>query len=376
VKYCKICLQPNTRPGILFNSDSICPSCIYSQSLYSVDWSERRKELDLICEFGRANNHSGYDCIIGVSGGKDSTRQAFFVKDVLKMNPLLVCLGYPPEQITQRGVDNVSNLISHGFDCISINPSPQVWNKLMRKGFLEFCNWGKSTELALFSSVPRLAIAYQIPLIWWGENAALQLGDLNVMGKNGSDGNNLRKMNTLGNGDYTWILSEEIKQNQILQYCYPSIEEMDNANLRITFLGYFWKDWSKLDNGNFSTLRGLEIRTDKPEKMGDILGVEALDENWVVVNQMIKYLKFGFGKVTDYVNEEIRAERMTRNEAIFLVEKYDGTCGEEYIQSFCNYIDISYEQFWDHVDKNVNKDLFFKVGTGKYERKFKTGFGL
>ena len=376
MKYCKICLQPNTRPGILFNSDSICPSCIYSQSLYSVDWSERRKELDLICDFGRANNHSGYDCIIGVSGGKDSTRQAFFVKDVLKMNPLLVCLGYPPEQITQRGVDNVSNLISHGFDCISINPSPQVWSKLMRKGFLEFCNWGKSTELALFSSVPRLAIAYQIPLIWWGENAALQLGDLNVMGKNGSDGNNLRKMNTLGNGDYTWILSEEIKQNQILQYCYPSIEEMDNANLRITFLGYFWKDWSKLDNGNFSTLRGLEIRTDKPEKMGDILGVEALDENWVVVNQMIKYLKFGFGKVTDYVNEEIRAERMTRNEAIFLVEKYDGTCGEVYIQSFCNYIDITYQQFWDHVDKNVNKDLFFKVGTGKYERKFKIGFGL
>lgn len=373
MKYCKICLQPDTRPGIRFNSENICPSCIYSESLLEVDWSERRKELDLICEFGRANNQSGYDCIIGVSGGKDSTRQAFFVKDVLKMNPLLVCLGYPPEQITQRGVNNVSNMISHGFDCVSINPSPQIWRKLMRKGFLEFCNWGKSTELALYSSVPRLAIAYQIPLIWWGENAALQLGDLNVMGKSGSDGNNLRKMNTLGGGDYSWVLSEEIKQNQILQYCYPSIADMDNANLRITFLGYFWKDWSKLDNGNFSALRGLDIRTGKPEIIGDVLGVEALDEDWVGVNQMLKYFKFGFGKITDYVNEEIRAGRMTRNEAISLVERYDGTCGEEYIQSFCNYIDITYKAFWEHVDKYVNRDLFIKKGLGKYERKFEVG---
>ena len=376
MKYCNKCLQPDTRPGIQFNNENICPSCIYNESLYSVDWSERRKELDIVCEFGRANNHSGYDCIIGVSGGKDSTRQAFFVKDVLKMNPLLVSLGYPPEQITQRGVDNVTNLISHGFDCITINPSPQIWRKLMQKGFFEFCNWGKSTELALFSSVPRLAIAYQIPLIWWGENAALQLGDLNVMGKNGSDGNNLRKMNTLGNGDYTWILSEEIKRNHILQYCYPSIEDMDNANLRITFLGYFWKDWSKLNNGNFSTLRGLEIRTDKPKKMGDILGVEALDENWVVVNQMIKYLKFGFGKVTDYVNEEIREDRLTRDEGINLIEMFDGSCEDEVIQTFCSYINITNKEFWDHVDKYVNKNLFVKKGLGKYDRKFKVGFGI
>lgn len=373
MKYCKTCLQPDTRPGIKFNADGICPVCIYSESLKEVDWDMRRKELDEIVAFGRANNHSGYDCIIGVSGGKDSTRQAFFVKDVLKMNPLLVCLGYPPEQITQRGVNNVSNMISHGFDCISINPAPEIWRKLMRQGFLEFCNWGKSTELALYSSVPRLAIAYQIPLIWWGENAALQLGDLNVMGKNGSDGNNLRKMNTLGGGDLSWILREQIKKNQILQYCYPSISDMDNANLRITFLGYFWKDWSKLDNGNFSTLRGLDIRIGKPEIIGDVLGVEALDEDWVGVNQMLKYLKFGFGKITDYVNEEIRACRMTRTEAIYLVEKYDGTCGSEFIDSFTKYIGITTEEFWNHVDNYVNTELFRKNGLGKYERKFEVG---
>ena len=71
----------------------------------------------------------------------------------------------------------------------------------MKFGFEKYGNMFKSTELALFSSVPRLAIAYQIPLIWWGENAAMQLGVLNVMGKARYDGNNLRQMNTLSGGN-------------------------------------------------------------------------------------------------------------------------------------------------------------------------------
>jgi len=376
MKYCKKCLQTDTRPGTRFDKNGICPACNYYETLKDVDWDERRKEMDAIVAFGKANNHSGYDCIIGVSGGKDSTRQAFFVKDVLKMNPLLVCLNYPPEQVTQRGVENVSNMITHGFDSIIINPSPQVWRKLMRKSFFEFTNWAKSTELALYGSVPRLAIAYQIPLIWWGENSALQLGDLNVMGKNGSDGNNLRKMNTLGGGDITWLLSEEIKKNQVLQYCYPSEKEMDNANLQITFLGYFWKDWSLIDNGNFSALRGLDVRKEPPQDIGDPTGITSLDENWVSLNQMIKYYKFGFGRITDYVNEDIRIGRITREAAIELTKKYDGNCSPKYIKSFSDYIGITVDEFWEHVDKSVNKNLFKKSAVGKWIPKFEVGVGL
>lgn len=376
MKYCKICLQTDTRPGIKFNSEGICPACNYFETLNTVDWQERRKELDSIVKFGKTNNQSGYDCIIGVSGGKDSLRQALFVKNVLKMKPLLVSMGYPPEQVTQRGIDNVSNMIRHGFDCISINLSPQVWQKLMRKGFFNYTNWAKSTEFALFSSVPRLAIAYQIPLIWWGENAALQLGDLNVMGKNGSDGNNLRKMNTLGGGDITWLLSDEIKKSDILQYIYPSEKEMEDAKLRITFLGYFWKDWSLIDNGNFSALRGLDIRNEPPQDLGDHVGITSLDENWVSLNQMIKYLKYGFGRISDYVNEDIRNQRITREEGIQLLKKYDGTCSPKYIKSFSDYIGITVEEFWKQVDLSVNTDLFIKHGLDKYEPKFEVGLGL
>ncbi len=376
MRYCKKCLQTDTRPGIKFLENDICPACNYHNQLKTVDWDSRKEYLKSIVEFGKRNNNSGYDCIIGVSGGKDSLRQALYVKEVLKMNPLLVCLSYPPEQLTQRGADNISNMINHGFDCVNIYPSPQIWRKLMRKGFFNFTNWAKSTELALFSSVPRLAIAYQIPLIWWGENAALQLGDLNVMGKDGSDGNNLKKMNTLGGGDYSWLLDREINKNKILQYLYPSNDRMEKANLRITFLGYFWKDWSLVDNGNFSTLRGLDIRSEKPWEIGDPLGITSLDEDWVTLNQMIKYLKYGFGRISDYVNEDIRLGRISREEGIELVKKYDGKCSEKYIKSFSKYIGISIDEFWDQVDKSVNLNLFSRVKKGVYKRKFKVGKGL
>ena len=376
MKYCQYCLQPDTRPGTQFDERGICPACNYHASLQDTDWESREKELEEIVAFGKSNNHSGYDCIIGVSGGKDSLRQAIFVKEILRMEPLLVNLGYPPEQVTQRGVDNISNMIMHGFDCISINPSPGVWRKLIRKGFFQFTNGFRSTELALFSSVPRLAIAYQIPLIWWGENSALQLGDLNVMGESGSDGNSLRNMNTLAGGDITWLLSEEIRRNQVLQYIYPSDKEINGANLKITFLGYFWRKWSLIDNANFSTLRGLEIRKEKPWEIGDHVGVTSLDEDWVTFNQKIKYLKYGFGRVADYVNEEIRIGRLTREQGIVLNEKYDGTCSDNYVESFSSYIGITSREFWEHVDKSVNEDLFDKKGLGEYIPKFKVGIGL
>ena len=91
---------------------------------------------------------------------------------------------------------------------------------------------------------------------------------------------------------------------------------------------------------------------------------------------MIKYLKFGFGRVTDYVNEDIRNGRMTRDEGIVLNEKYDGTCSEKYIETFCDYIGITMEEFWENVDKSVNTELFVKEGAGKYKPKFKVGSGL
>ena len=103
------------------------------------------------------------------------------------------------------------------------------------------------------------------------------------MGSNGADGNNLRRMNTLSGVDCTWLLSNEVRRQQIIQDLCPSVKEMEDADLRINFLGYFWKDWSLIDSANYSALRGLDIRQEKPWKIGDPVGVTSLDEHWVTL---------------------------------------------------------------------------------------------
>lgn len=375
MKYCSRCLQPDTRPNTKFTLAGICPACDYFDRLADVDWQERYEILqDLLENFPRRPGQY-FDCIIGVSGGKDSTRQAMWVRDKLGLRPLLACLSYPPEQVTERGVDNLSTLIDAGFDVVVSAPSPQTWRKLMRASFDKFTNWARSTELALFSSVPQLAIRYDIPLILWGENPGLQLGDLKTLGRTGYDGNNLRYMNTLSGGALDWML-ENVELKDIIPYQYPSPDAFDAHGLQIVYLGWFLGDWSLTNNGLYSAVNGLQVRTDTVENTGDLRGVTSLDEDWVTLNQMIKYYKFGFGRVTDYVNEEIRLGRLTRDEGIALVTRYDDSCSPRYIADFSDYIGISVDAFWAQVHASVNRELFEITADGRIERKYQVGVGL
>ena len=255
-------------------------------------------------------------------------------------------------------------------------PAPGTWQTLMRESFARFTNWARSTEMALFSSVPQLAIRYGIPLILWGENPGLQLGDLKTLGRTGYDGNNLRHMNTLSGGAAEWMLDAGITQKELIAYQYPLPEEFDAHNLQIVYLGWFLGDWSLINNAMYSVSNGLKIREDTVNNTGDLYGVTALDEDWVTLNQMIKYYKFGFGRVTDYVNEEIRLGRMSRTRGIELVEQYDDSCSDEYIESFCTYIGISAKQFWNQVHSSVNRDLFTIEDDGTIRRKYQVGVGM
>lgn len=375
MNYCSRCLQPDTRPNTVFR-DGVCPACHYFDQLQDVDWQDRFEILqDLLSQFPRRKGQF-HDCIIGVSGGKDSTRQALWVRDKLGLNPLLVCLSYPPEQVTERGVNNLSNLIELGFDVHTLAPAPDTWRRLMAASFRRFTNWCRSTELALFSAVPRLAIHYKIPLILWGENPGLQLGDLKTLGRTGYDGNKLRFMNTLSGGGLDWMLEEGFSDQDLIAYRYPDAEEFESAGLQIIYLGWFLGDWSLINNALYSCSNGLEIRDDIPENTGDLHGVSSLDEDWVTLNQMIKYYKFGFGRATDYVNEEIRIGRMSRDEGIKVVEQYDGCCGPHYISSFCDYIGIDTEMFWQQVYANLNRNLFDLSADGLITPRFTVGVGF
>jgi N-acetyl sugar amidotransferase len=376
MKYCINCLNVSTRPNIVFSDSGLCPPCQLLEKPDEIDWTYRTARLKEIIEYAKQNNSSGYDCIVGVSGGKDSTRQALHIRDNFKLNPLLVSLNYPPEQISKRGVDNVANLISQGFDCINISCGPLTWKRAMRHAFLNFGNWAKATEFALFASVPRVAIAYQIPLIWWGESAALQLGDMGVLGAEPFDGNRLKYSNTLSGGNIDWLSSAGFESKNLIQYIYPSDRDMERANLKIVFMDYFLKDFSQLTNGSFSALRGLTIRKPNPNIDPDLYGTSMLDEDFININMYLRYLKFGFGRASDIANIEIRAGRMRRSLAIDLVSQFDGNYNPLILDQFCHYLDISKQTFWQTVDRYVNPTLFEKLREGEYCPRFTVGVGL
>lgn len=367
VTLCKKCVNPSSRPNIQFDKEGVCPVCRYEEQKQDqvINWPSRVSELQEICDWGRANTRTTYDCIVTVSGGKDSLRQACYARDTLKMNPLLVSCSYPPEQMTHRGANNVANLIELGFDTICVSPDPQLWKKLMRVGFFKFGNWCRSTEMALYAIPIHTAIAYQIPLIFYGENPAFTIGEKH--GKMDGDASRLKQGNTIAGGPKQ-LLPDDVTDQEAHFYYYPSDDDMDAARLRMVYLGYYMEEWSGRNNAQFAIEKGLEIRSDEtPEMTGDLWGFSCLDEDYSIVNQYLKYIKLGFGRVTDQVCEAISSGAMSREEGIEQVKKFDGKCDHSYIRRFCTYLEISEDEFRATVEQYRNHKLWKKDSQDRWE---------
>lgn len=349
-----------------FDEDGICPVCRFEEEKRkgTIDWQARAEEIGRIVQWGRANTKSSYDCIVTVSGGKDSTRQAIFARDELRMNPLLVSCVYPPEQMHERGARNLANLISLGFDTLSIGLDPQVWKTLMYQGFFKFGNWARSTEMALYAIPIHAAIAYKIPLIFYGENPVMTIGERH--GHLDGDASRLKLGNTIQGGPEP-LFTDEITRAETHFYFYPPDDDMEAAKLRLVYLGYYIPDWSGHQNAEFAIARGLDVRTEPPEITGDLWGFSGLDEDFRLVNQMLKYIKFGFGHVTDQAVEAINAGTMTREEGLELVKKYDGKCDASYVERFCRYLGIEESEFWTAAESYRRPEAWKKDDAGEWQ---------
>jgi N-acetyl sugar amidotransferase len=374
IKYCKTCLSPDTRPGGEF-IDGNCLPCHYSNSNQEVNFPAKLDLLKKVYQNSRKGqkNKSDYDCIVGVSGGKDSSRQAQWVRDRLGLRPLLVCVAYPPRQMSSIGARNLSNLIDMGFDMITVTPAPDSSRELSKESFYKFGNVSKASEKALYSTVPRVAIDLGINSIFWGENNALQVGEKTVLGEDEFDANNLRNMNTLSAGGDEW-LNKLIGSAKGEHYIYPNPIEFQKKKINIFYLGPAWDDWSNQNNSAYAALHGLTLRPGEEDITGDISNASMLDEEFTNINMMIKYYKFGFGRTTDIVNESLRLGEISREEGVRLVEQFDGVCDDTIIDSYCRYINISKGEFWPVVHSYTNKDLFDIIpGTERPRRKFSIG---
>ena len=348
MKICQSCIQPDTRPGIYFNNEGICGACLWEEEKKSVDWNLRKTQLEEIANWAKKNNKGNYDCVIGVSGGKDSTKQALTARDRMGLNCLLV--NSEPENITEIGKYNIENLKNLGFDVISLRPNPKILKKLMKRDFYKNLNPIKITEYSLWASTYIIAEKFDIPLIIQGENPSLTLGvSLTGLGK---DDNALDadKQNTLKSGWEEYLEVEEVNEKDLFFYHYEK-NKLKKMGIRGIWLQYYLEEWSLRKNAEFSKKNGFLGRTKvKPEFIGTYVDFSQVDSDLVQVNQFHKYVKFGFGQCMDHVCYDIRENNITRNEAIELVKKYDGKCSDEYIKKFCQYINISMDEYWKIIN--------------------------
>ena len=349
MKICTKCIQPDTRPGIFFNNEGVCGACLWVEEQKTINWDLRFKELQEISNWAKKKSNSNYDCAIGVSGGKDSTKQALTARDRLNLNCLLV--NYEPENITDVGKQNIENLKKIGFDVITIRPNPNIVKKMMRYDFFTHLNPVKATEFSLYSSTYIIAEKFNIPLIIQGENPGLTLGtSLTGVGKD-ANALNAEQLQTLSKGWEEYLNIDGITEKDLFLFHYNR-EKLESMNTKAIWLQYYLKEWSYRKNAEFSISHGLKCRDDaKANEIGTFVKFAQLDSDLVHVNQMLKCIKFGFGQCMDHVCYDIMDGLMNRKKAIEMVKEYDGKCSEQYIQEFCDFINITLDEFWQTVEK-------------------------
>lgn len=354
--------MPTTRPGIVLDNEGVCNACRWHDKKQQIDWSERQRDLEGIAEWARERSHGPWDCVVGVSGGKDSTWQAAYLQEQLGLRTLLV--QFSCSEGTDLGRKNLENLVHMGSSLVSVHPSPEVARRLSKRSFYHFGNIAKYSETCLFPIPFRVAMAYEIPLVFFGENPALECGDTNLSAEPW-DATTIRHNNTLGGANINIWLGDGIEKRDILPYSFPPEDEFCQWGGKGIFMGYYL-NWSGYRNAVFSIQRGFLCQEAGQHETGDLYRHNALDFMYTPVHTLIKCIKLGFGNTTEFVCYDIRAGRVSREEAIALVREFDGQCHPRYIEMYCDWIGISVEEFW-RVTNTFRGKMWSKNPDGRWK---------
>ncbi len=353
MRYCIKCLYPDTKPGLGFK-DGVCDACRYVEVKKKIDWAKRREEVKVILDKYKSKDGSRYDCIIPVSGGKDSHYQTYLIKEEFGLNPLLV--NFHPHDFTETGRKNIENLKRLGVDCIEFSANPKVYDKLSRFGLLELGDFEWPEHIGIFTVPVQVAVAYKIPLIVWGENSQMEYG--------GSDPERVfldKEWNEKHGGYFRDKVKPEdmtkygIDKRDLRPYLYPSDEEVANVGVTGIFLGHFIK-WDIFEL--LETVKKLGFSTFPEKREGTYDNWENLDTKYTVYHDYFKFLKYGFGRATDHTSIEIRYGRMTREEGLKLVKQYEGKIPRKNLDAFLKDADMTWNEFLKVCEKFTNKSLF------------------
>jgi N-acetyl sugar amidotransferase len=356
--YCTRCVMPSTKPDLAFDAEGVCNACRNYENRSVVDWDARRVELDALLDRYRSKDGKNWDCLIPVSGGKDSTYQVLRMLE-LGMNPL--CVTATTCDLSELGRKNIENIQNMGVDYLEFTSNRQVRRKLNRVGLTMVGDISWPEHVAIFTTPVQAAVKYNIPLIIWGENSQNEYGgpaasaDSNVLNRRWLE----EFGGLLGLRVSDMIGMEGIEARHLLPFTYPSDEDLQRVGVTGLFLGYYLP-WDGLSNALLAQANGF-IAYPTPVE-GSMLNYENLDNHHTGIHDYFKFLKFGFGRATDHACMHIRRNRISRQDGLAIVKRHDGKFPQSYLgkslEAILEPLELSVEEFTKICDRFTNKKIF------------------
>lgn len=361
IKYCKRCLYPETKPDLWFDDNGVCSACIAYDKRPTIDWHKREEEFEKITTQIKLENNSFYDCIIPVSGGKDSL---FLTIKALQYGLKPLCVTATTCSLSEIGYRNIENLKNLGVDHISLSPNPVLRKKMNKFALREIGDISWPEHLTIFTIPVQIALQYNVKLILWGENSQNEYG-----GPTGSEEAKYldrRWLEEFGGllglrvSDLT-LMDDKINDKDLILYKYPDKEILEKAKIKGLFLGYFFP-WDSISNKMIAQANGFESYSNVVE--GHFLDCENLDNYQAGIHEYFMFLKYGYGRATAQASMQVRRGRVKRDLALNIVSKIEGKFPESYLGKklveILDEIDITLDEFRTICDRFTNKDIFLK----------------
>ena len=332
--WCKECVYPaSSAVPLAFDENGICSGCKTAKQKQEIDWEKRRKIFEQLIEGYRSKDGSNYDCIIPVSGGKDSYFQTHIIKKIYGLNPLLVT--YNANNYTKTGLENVQNMREvFGVDHIFFTPSIGILKKFNRIGFKLMGDMNWHAHAGIFTYPIRVAVQLNIPLMIWGEHGFMDLGGMHSYNDFVEFTYRYRHEHNLRG--YEWHnmtdeglrkllrpdITEGLSQKDLIPWMYPSDEEIRKVGVRGIFISNYFK-WDANEHGVLMIEEyGFKESPEPFERTyRRMSNLDDMHENGI--HDYMKYIKFGYGRATDHCCKDIRAGKVARQEAIEIVRKMD-----------------------------------------------------
>jgi N-acetyl sugar amidotransferase len=368
MEYCSRCVYPkNAQPYIIFDEKNVCSGCRSAEKNNDVDWNERENKLQELFDKHKSiahNNKNMYDCIIPVSGGKDSHYQVYIVKEIYGLNPLLVTYNHLFN--TPLGNRNLKNLLEK-FSCDHIRFSSSTNSiKKLSKYMLKKCGdvtWHYHAGITTFPI--QMAIKFNIPLIVWAENNFSNLTGIFNPDDMVEFSRKARKDLALrGIEAVDAIGHDKIDERDIYPFQYPSDEEIERVGVRGIYLSNYLKWDEKFQAEKMIELYDFGVAKYPREKSFNLYSkLEDFHSNGL--HDYLKFLKYGYGRGTDDASTAIRTGRITREEGINLVERYDSVKPKD-LYTWLEFVDMSENEFYEIVNSMRDSSVWKKNNSGEW----------